>query len=368
MASPQESRHSRFLKAVEGLKEGKYSVESLGKQQDGAFHWTVHNSNADYDVSYRKGKGWSCGCPDFEKRGKFLGMCKHTAMVFVASRLEDDLDAGIPFAEILDEGVAQALEQEFDEKFPIPKSIGKAPQAQTTQTPPPPPPPPHSNGNGNGRKAAQAKGNGNGHEQQSMPPMPPMPPAPRGNGNGNGHSKPSSKPTPATRSVHIEAEPAPVAENGKKSIITSTVVAQLEQPLDPKRIKVRKGPKNTRLSYIEGQDAIATANHIFGYGNWGYEVLSVDIDYGRKLVTALVRVSVKGAMPFTDVGTADIAGKEPLKPEAIQMAIKGAATDGVKRGLKNFGDQFGLGLYFDEGTSIQQPQRTPEEAFAEVFG
>lgn len=364
MVSPQESRHSRFQKAVEGLKEAKYSVESLGKQSDGAFHWTVHNSNTDYDVSFEKGKGWSCGCPDFEQRGKFLGMCKHTAMAFVASKLKDDLDAGIPIAEILDEGVVQALEQEFDEKFPIPKSIRESPsRTQAAQTPPPPPRP---NGNGNGHKTAQAKGNGNGRKQQAMPPMPPMPPAPRGNGNGNGHGNGHSEPSPKAGPTHIEAQPAPTEKS--ESVVTPRVVAQLEQPLDPKRIKVRKGPGGTRLSYIEGQYAIAAANRIFGYGNWGYEVLSVDIDYGRKLATALVRVSVKGAMPFTDVGTADIAGKEPLKPEAIQMAIKGAATDGVKRGLKNFGDQFGLGLYFDEGTSIQQPQRTPEEAFAEVFG
>ncbi len=364
MVSPQEARHSRFQKAVEGLKDGSYSVESIGKQQDGAFHWTVHNTNADYGVSYRKGQGWSCSCPDFEKKGAVLGMCKHTAMAFITSRLKDDLEAGIPLIEILDEGVSLALEQEFDEKFPIPKKPAGASKPQSrskAQTPPPPPPPP-SNGNGH-KPAAGGNGNGNGkkatakHSQQTMPPMPPMPNGKNGNGNGNGHSKPS----PATRSVHIEAEPAPVAEN-VDSIITPKVIAQLEQPLDPKRVKVRKGPKNTRLSYIEGQDAIATANHIFGYGNWGYEVLSVDIDYGRKLVTALVRVRVKGAMPFTDVGTADIAGREPLSAEAIQMAIKGAATDGVKRGLKNFGDQFGLGLYFDEGTSI--PQDNP---LVEVF-
>ena len=363
MASLQESRHSRFRKAVEGLKEGKYSVESLGKQEDGAFHWTVHNTNADYDVAYRKGKGWSCSCPDFEKKGADLGMCKHTAMAFIVSRLKDDLEAGIPLIEILDEGVSMALEQEFDDKFPVPKSAGKStstqPKAKSQKTLPPPPPPP--SGNGNGRKT-----NGNGRKPQttpsmSMPPMPPMPRNGNGNGNGNGHEHSHSKPSP-TRSVHIEAEPASV-EKGE-SVITPEVVAQLERPLDPKRVKVRKGPKGARLSYIEGQDAIATANHIFGYGNWGYEVLSVDIDYGRKLVTALVRVRVKGAMPFTDVGTSDIAGKEPLKPEAIQMAIKGAATDGVKRGLKNFGDQFGLGLYLDEGTSIQQQQENPlVEAF-----
>ncbi|GEM_PF-2569467 len=354
----QESRHSRFQKAVEGLKQGKYTVESLGKR-DGAFRWVVHNTNTDYEVSYRKGQGWSCGCPDFEKRGKSLGMCKHTAMVFVTSRLKDDIESGIPLVELLDEGVAMALEREFDEKFPAPDSRGAHKPTQTPPPPPPPPPPPRSD-NGNGHKA---RGNGNGRTQPAaVPPMPPMPP--HGNGNGNGHDGSS----PSHPVVHVNAR-AVEPRKGDEGVITPKVIARLERPLDPKKIKVRKGPGGTHLSYIEGQYAIATANRIFGYGNWGYEVLSVDVDYGRKLVTALVRVSVKGALPFTDVGTADIAGKEPLKPEAIQMAIKGAATDGVKRGLKNFGDQFGLGLYFDEGTSIQQrPQVSTENPLMEVFG
>ena len=49
----------------------------------------------------------------------------------------------------------------------------------------------------------------------------------------------------------------------------------LENELDSSRIKTReKG--NINLSYLEGFDVIETANKIFGYGNWSYDISKLE--------------------------------------------------------------------------------------------
>ena len=49
----------------------------------------------------------------------------------------------------------------------------------------------------------------------------------------------------------------------------------LAHQLDNSRIKSRqKG--NITLSYLEGHDIIETANKIFGYGNWSYNITKLE--------------------------------------------------------------------------------------------
>jgi len=60
------------------------------------------------------------------------------------------------------------------------------------------------------------------------------------------------------------------------------------------------------------------------------------------MYTATVRVAVRGCPPKADVGCSFVSQDTP---EAHEAAYKGAVTDALKRGLRHFGDKFGLRLY-----------------------
>lgn len=134
--------------------------------------------------------------------------------------------------------------------------------------------------------------------------------------------------------------------------LEADVKLALAQPLDPHRVTVgRSGPLNG-IKYLEGEDVIRTANRIFGYGEWSFELLSQPwiIEQGSQgnnsteyqVWAAHGRLSVSEGGSFADVGTCVRQGKGS---GGLEMAIKGAVTDCVKRCLRNYGDQFGLILY-----------------------
>ncbi|HEX2911590.1 MAG TPA: RAD52 family DNA repair protein [Chloroflexia bacterium] len=140
-----------------------------------------------------------------------------------------------------------------------------------------------------------------------------------------------------------------------ESPFTPEQIAQLDQPLDPRRVKHRQGGGGVQLAYLKGHDVIDTANHIFGYGNWGYDLLSVDLnnipgENGEVIggfYSARVRLTVANCVPITEEGVCAIQeGRNPrAKIDAHDMARKGAITDALKRALRCFGDQFGNSLY-----------------------
>ena len=179
--------------------------------------------------------------------------------------------------------------------------------------------------------------------------------------NGNGH-----KPDAAIVSEHD------LLWDG----ISPAVTQALGQPLDPALVSQRKGRGGKSYDYLEGHVVIDQANHIFGFGGWGYELVgdvtlrrieTVDTQTGEVTVTsaysAPVRVTVAGALPRTDTGV------HPVAEETIDghdTAIKGAVTDGLKRAFRSFGVQFGNGFYGDQSPAngSPQPQRVPVQAQA----
>jgi len=133
------------------------------------------------------------------------------------------------------------------------------------------------------------------------------------------------------------------------------VVTALEQPLDPGLVAQRRGRAGKTYDYLEGHVVIDQANHVFGYGGWGYELAGdvslrqieiVDPATGEvtrsQAYSAPVRVTVPGAPPRADVGFHAVA-EETV--DGHETACKGAVTDGLKRALRSFGDRFGNGLY-----------------------
>lgn len=129
---------------------------------------------------------------------------------------------------------------------------------------------------------------------------------------------------------------------------------ELKRKLDPSHVKPpsKFGPKG---DYIEGWHAMAEANRIFGFGEWGYTVKTCScvsererkIGSGQKdgwgvTYTAMVSVEVGGVIR-EDVGAGH--GYDGDCGLAHESAIKEAVTDALKRALRSFGNPFGLALY-----------------------
>ena len=152
------------------------------------------------------------------------------------------------------------------------------------------------------------------------------------------------------------------------------VTQALGQPLDPELVSQRKGRGGKSFDYLEGHIVIAQANHIFGYGGWGYELVgdvtlrrieTVDPQTGEVTVSqgysAPVRVTVAGALPRTDLGVHPVA-EETF--DGHDTAMKAALTDGLKRAFRSFGVQFGNAFYGDQPQfgNTATPERVPAQA------
>ena len=140
---------------------------------------------------------------------------------------------------------------------------------------------------------------------------------------------------------------------------TPEALAALAGPLDPRRVSVMPdGSPSAGVPYLEGHDVIQTANQIFGFGNWGFELTcppwaerGTGKAYQDKpgqpytVWMALGRLTVRGGLTFSDIGSNLQSGPGG---SATEMSVKGAATDALKRCLRLYGNQFGLVLY-DKG-------------------
>lgn len=140
------------------------------------------------------------------------------------------------------------------------------------------------------------------------------------------------------------------------------IFADLAKPLPAGLVATRR-ESGKELSYIEGFDAINQANKVFGFDGWGSEV--IDIDYrevtrGEQVTgiyMARIRITVEGWPAKMDVGVGLTAG---FSPQAHETAMKAAVTDGIKRTLRQFGNQFGNSLYDKENPlGEEQPPADP---------
>jgi DNA recombination protein Rad52 len=153
-------------------------------------------------------------------------------------------------------------------------------------------------------------------------------------------------------------------------------VDALRQPLDPSRVRSRKGRGSGQFQYLAGHDVKRRANEIFGFGNWGYRVIRIEQSEAVNVkgdgkegwhigYMAVVEVTVRDCLPFSDVGYGDGVEYGPAAlVTARELATKEAVTDALKRALTGWGDQFGLILYAkeDEKRRIDQDRNTPASA------
>lgn len=128
----------------------------------------------------------------------------------------------------------------------------------------------------------------------------------------------------------------------------NTVLQALAEKIPPDELKQRMDGGRT-FTYVEGWYAIQQANEIFGVDGWSYEVQvhPYSIHNDDIICQATVKVSALG-VTRSDVGIsiAPMGQKsQRISPQTLDMAIKGAVTDGLKRALRTFGNAFGNYLY-----------------------
>lgn len=147
----------------------------------------------------------------------------------------------------------------------------------------------------------------------------------------------------------------------------SETAGKLRGPLDPRRVITGTSGPLTGVRYLEGHDCIYWANEIFGFGEWSFELVGQPwvLESGEQgakgtayEVWAAVGRLTAGGVTFQDIGTNVRQGGGS---GGLEMAIKGAVTDAMKRCLRNYGNQFGLVLY-DKRVSMEDLKRWWNEA------
>ncbi len=144
------------------------------------------------------------------------------------------------------------------------------------------------------------------------------------------------------------------------------IIKKLNEPLPKEFIKTRQGASHQILSYLPGYFVIQQANKLFGHGNWDSEITHIQKthemvekkmkqggEYEQFSVAYLaqIRLTVRGldglSSVHEDMGYGDGAAVNTSYGirSSIELATKEAVTDGLKRCLRKYGDQFGLSLY-----------------------
>jgi DNA recombination protein Rad52 len=137
--------------------------------------------------------------------------------------------------------------------------------------------------------------------------------------------------------------------------VLRAVLDRLGCPLGPSFLSTRQGPGKTTLSYLDSSTAVRLANFVFGNNNWSSQILTLERkatyqgDKWTAQVTCTSRVTVdwggSGRTTFhEDVG---FGGGKPFKTEgeAIELGVKEARTDSLKRTLRLFGEALGNCVY-----------------------
>jgi DNA repair and recombination protein RAD52 len=145
----------------------------------------------------------------------------------------------------------------------------------------------------------------------------------------------------------------------------------LSYELDNSRIKKRE-KNNISLSYLEGFDIIETANKIFGFGSWDYNIstlehVSQETNHNQNVVIcykAIVLVTVYDLHLSKHISREDVGfgtGISKSLADAHEGGAKEAVTDAIKRCFRSFGNQFGNSLYDKSRSYGNQPPAQLEQ-------
>lgn len=146
--------------------------------------------------------------------------------------------------------------------------------------------------------------------------------------------------------------------------------AALSAKLDGAHVRQRT-QGGRQVSYIEGWQAIAEANRIFGFDGWDRETAEIKLlgereckigkppyekDGWRVAYMARVRVVVfvSDQRCVVREGCGYGSGIDADLGAAHESALKEAETDAMKRALMTFGNPFGLALYDKEQENVDR--------------
>ncbi|WP_255445849.1 RAD52 family DNA repair protein [Synechococcus sp. RS9907] len=180
----------------------------------------------------------------------------------------------------------------------------------------------------------------------------------------------SSSPAAAGESVNPAHPLSTVLLSPSNAMHTTTAgfspeqLAALSAPLDRAKVQTRQQAGRS-LAYLEGWQAIAEANRIFGFDGWQRETIALacvnqsERSIGRDgrsgwgvTYTARVRIRV-GAVIREGSGAGH--GIDADLGQAHESALKEAETDAMKRALMTFGNPFGLALYDKQQRQVTSP-------------
>eukprot|EP00727_Mastigamoeba_balamuthi_P001197 m51a1_g11074 hypothetical protein (186) ;mRNA; r:560082-560694 len=128
----------------------------------------------------------------------------------------------------------------------------------------------------------------------------------------------------------------------------------LENRLGKQELSWREGPRGL-VPYLTIDTAAELANRVFGSAGWSSEIHSVSVDYVEETepgrwnasASAVVRVELRDGTHHEDVGCGVVEGKA-TRQQALELARKAAASDGLKRALRLFGNYLGNSAYSEE--------------------
>ena len=154
----------------------------------------------------------------------------------------------------------------------------------------------------------------------------------------------------------------------------------LTAPLSRSVVKTRQ-QSGRSLSYVEGWHVIAEANRIFGFDGWSSETLEIHCVAERERLigqgqqpgfgvsyTARVRITIHNNENQPQIYRDGVGAGHGIDLDigrAHESAIKEAETDGRKRALMTFGNQFGLALYDKEQANVADDETAARDKFLE---
>ncbi|KAL6706111.1 DNA repair protein rad52 [Coniothyrium glycines] len=160
--------------------------------------------------------------------------------------------------------------------------------------------------------------------------------------------------------------------NGFTATEIATLQSRLNKQLGPEYISQRPGNGGGKVAYLEGNKAIALANEVFGFNGWSSSLGQVQIDYVDELpggkvslgLSIVVRITLKDGTYHEDIGYGSIENGKG-KAASFEKAKKEAATDGLKRALRTFGNVLGNCLYDKEYLKKVQAMKVKRPEFQE---
>jgi len=149
----------------------------------------------------------------------------------------------------------------------------------------------------------------------------------------------------------FEEQPPRINEYTAQDI--ATLQSRLDKQLGPEYISSRPGAGGGKVHYLAAEKVINLANEVFGFNGWSSAIQQVQVDFvdespgSGKIslgLSIIVRVSLKDGTYHEDIGYGHIENCKG-KAAAFEKAKKEAATDALKRALRNFGNVLGNCLY-----------------------